>query len=84
MENKLISKQIKAARMLLGWSQQDLIKITDLSEPTIARAESMSAERRVNKSSLNLIVKSLENHGITFIDNLEEKGCLGVALFSEE
>ena len=33
-------KQIKAARALLGWSQEDLAQHSAISEPTIARLES--------------------------------------------
>ena len=37
-------RQVKAARALLGWSQSDLAVHSGISEPTIARLESLDGE----------------------------------------
>ena len=37
-------RQIKAARALLAWSQADLAKHSGVSEPTVARLESVDGE----------------------------------------
>jgi hypothetical protein len=35
----MLVRQVKAARALLGWSQQDLARASGVSEPTIGRLE---------------------------------------------
>ena len=40
----ITTRQVKAARALLGWSQADLASHSGISEPTVARLESMDGE----------------------------------------
>ena len=42
----MTTRQIKAARALLGWSQGDLAQHSSISEPTIARLESVDGPDR--------------------------------------
>lgn len=80
MQNHLISKQIKAARNLLGISQDELVKLTALSKTTIARAESMSDKVTVRPSTIKFIQNTLEQQGISFIDSTESSNKLGIIL----
>jgi predicted transcriptional regulator len=69
-------RQIKAARSLLGWSQADLAKHSDVSEPTVARLESVDGEMGGREGTTEKIKKAIEAAGVEFID--ENGGGLGV------
>jgi len=73
--NKLVGpKQIKAARALLGWSQEELAKCSDLSKPTIARLEkSISLEKHPYKT-ISSIFSAFTLHGIIFINQDDVTG----------
>jgi predicted transcriptional regulator len=76
---KLVTtRQIKAARALLGWSQGELARHSSISEPTIARLESIDGEITGRPSTAEKIKGSLEKAGIQFID--ENGGGPGVRL----
>ena len=70
--------QIKAARALLGWSQSDLARHSKVSEPTIARLESIDGELRGRAGTARKIRVALEEAGVEFID--ENGGGPGVRL----
>ena len=71
-------RQIKAARALLGWSQGDLAHHSSISEPTIARLESIGGEISGRPKTVQKIRDALEKAGVEFID--ENGGGLGVRL----
>jgi transcriptional regulator with XRE-family HTH domain len=71
-------RQLKAARALLGWSQGDLARRSDISEPTIARLESAEGELGGREGTAQKIRGAIENAGIEFIE--ENGGGLGVRL----
>jgi transcriptional regulator with XRE-family HTH domain len=70
----LISRQIKAARSLLGWSQNDLAKRTDLKVPTIKRMESGDGPIKGITTNVWNVQKALEDGGVRFIDADEKDG----------
>jgi predicted transcriptional regulator len=72
------TRQIKAARALLGWSQGDLAQHSSISEPTIARLESVDGPIAGRPNTAEKIRGSLEKAGIQFID--ENGGGPGVRL----
>jgi transcriptional regulator with XRE-family HTH domain len=72
------TRQIKAARALLGWSQADLAEKSGVSEPTVARLESTDGELGGRKLTVKKIRAAVEGAGVTFID--ENGGGLGVRL----
>ena len=74
----MTTQQIKAARALLEWSQSDLARRSGISEPTIARLESVAGELGGRPRTVEQIVSTLKAAGIEFID--ENGGGLGVRL----
>ena len=74
----LTTSQIKAARALLGWSQAELAKQSGISEPTIARLESVDGELGGRQDTAKKIRSAIEKAGIEFID--ENGGGPGVRL----
>lgn len=75
---KVSVRQIKAARALLGWSQEDLAEKSGISLPTIKRletAEGLLGGRHETAEKLQL---SLKIAGIEFI--AENGGGVGVRL----
>jgi transcriptional regulator with XRE-family HTH domain len=59
-------EQIKAARALLDWTQEDLAKAAGLSKPMINTLERRLANPKVD--TLNSIQKALESAGIEFTE----------------
>lgn len=70
-------KQIKAARVFLGWNQPKLAAETGLSLPTIQRMERIGLERS-SAANAERVQKTLEAAGIDFI--LPNGGGQGVRL----
>ena len=63
----ITTRQIKAARLYLGWEQRDLAEKSGLSLPTIQRMEKLG----MGKSSVanaEKVVKALQDAGIIFIE----------------
>jgi len=60
-------EQIRAARALLNWSQDELAAAAAISKPAIANLERGSAQPRTE--TLNAIQKALEDGGMEFLDN---------------
>ena len=76
MFRQVTGNQIRAARALLGWSQQKLGEESSLSQTPIARMEQDVSNSR--DSTLKLVVKTLQEAGIDFF--WEEDGTFGVKL----
>jgi transcriptional regulator with XRE-family HTH domain len=72
--------QIKAARSLLGWSQDDLAAHSGVSKPTIGRLESYETADTIGgrRETAEKLVAALESAGIQFIG--ENGGGVGVRL----
>jgi len=78
----ITTRQVKAARALLGWSQADLAHRSGVSEPTIARLETAEGELGGREETGEKIRKAIENAGIDFID--ENGGGPGVRLHKRQ
>jgi predicted transcriptional regulator len=75
---KVSIRQIKAARALLGWSQDDLAKHAGVSVPTIKRLEAVEGDIGGRAETRESLVAALQRAGIEFI--AENGGGLGVRL----
>jgi transcriptional regulator with XRE-family HTH domain len=75
---KVSIRQIKAARALLGWSQDELANRSGLSIPTIKRLEAAEGEIGGREETREAIVGALQEGGIQFI--VENGGGPGVRL----
>jgi len=75
---KVSIRQVKAARSLLAWSQNDLAKASGISEPTIKRLESEDGELGGRAETSDAIRAALESAGVEFI--AENGGGPGVRL----
>jgi DNA-binding XRE family transcriptional regulator len=65
---KVSIRQIKAARALLAWSQDQLAAAADLSIPTIKRLEAQDGPLGGRSETAFKICSALESAGIEFID----------------
>ena len=63
----ITTRQIKAARALLAWSQADLARHSGVSEPTVARLESLDGELRGREHTAEKIRMAIERAGVEFI-----------------
>ncbi|ODT27068.1 MAG: hypothetical protein ABS54_06410 [Hyphomicrobium sp. SCN 65-11] len=59
--------QLRAARALLGWSQDDLAARSGVSKPTIARLELGTGKLAGYASTRDKVVGALEAAGVTFL-----------------
>jgi transcriptional regulator with XRE-family HTH domain len=77
---KISIRQIKAARSLLGWSQDDLAGASGISKPTIGRLEAIDTDQPIGGRAETgaALVASLEKAGVEFI--AENGGGAGVRL----
>jgi predicted transcriptional regulator len=75
---KVSIRQIKAARAMLGWSQEDLARNADVSIPTIKRLEALGGPLGGRGDTTNKIVRAIISAGVEFID--ENGGGPGVRL----
>jgi len=62
------TRQIKAARALLGWSQADLARNSGVSEPTIARLEAADGDLGGRENTGQKIRDAIESAGIQFFE----------------
>ena len=60
------SRQIKAARMLLGWKGQDLADKSGVGVTTLRRYETQEGIPNANASVIKAIKDCLEGEGIVF------------------
>jgi len=75
---KVSIRQIKAARALLSWSQEQLANEADVSVPTIKRLEAQDGPLGGRNDTGSKIRTALEAAGVEFID--ENGGGPGVRL----
>jgi transcriptional regulator with XRE-family HTH domain len=73
------SAQIRGARALLGWRQEDLSKISGVGTATIRRIENASGAATGYVSTLSRIQAAFETAGVLFIDDDGSAG-IGVRL----
>jgi transcriptional regulator with XRE-family HTH domain len=73
------SAQIRAARALLGWRQEDLSKASGVGTATIQRIEKNNRPVTGYVSTLVRIQAALEKAGIQFIED-DEMGGFGLRL----
>lgn len=59
-------RQVKAARALLGWYQDDLAKAAGVSKPTVARLETDDGDLGGYPGTRDKIVSALEAAGVEF------------------
>jgi transcriptional regulator with XRE-family HTH domain len=77
--SKISIRQIKAARSLLGWSQDDLAERSGVSKPTIGRLESQDSETIGGREETGMaLIAALEKAGVEFI--AENGGGVGVRM----
>ncbi len=62
---------VKAARALLGWSQEDLAAASGLSVPTIKRLEAVDGPLGGYPSTVDTIKSTLEAAGIEFLAGVD-------------
>jgi predicted transcriptional regulator len=65
---KISIRQVKAARALLAWSQDDLASASGLSNPTIARLEATDGPIGGRADTVAAIRAALEAAGVIFVD----------------
>jgi transcriptional regulator with XRE-family HTH domain len=75
---KVSIRQLKAARTLVGWSQEELASAANVSLPTIKRLEAVEGLLGGRRTTAQKIQAALEKAGIQFID--ENGGGPGVRL----
>ena len=75
---KVSIRQLKAARTLIGWSQEKLAVAADVSLPTIKRLEAAEGFLGGRDTTAHKIRTALEEAGVEFID--ENGGGPGVRL----
>jgi predicted transcriptional regulator len=75
---KVSIRQVKAARALLAWSQEQLANVADISIPTIKRLEAQDGPLGGRNETGTRIRRALESAGVEFIE--ENGGGPGVRL----
>jgi predicted transcriptional regulator len=75
---KVSIRQIKAARALLAWSQEELATAANVSTPTVKRLEAQDGPIGGRSETGAKIRMALESAGVEFID--ENGGGAGVRL----
>jgi predicted transcriptional regulator len=75
---KVSIRQIKAARALLGWSQDDLADHSGVSAPTVKRLEASEGDIGGRAETGEALVAALQEAGVEFI--AENGGGAGVRL----
>jgi transcriptional regulator with XRE-family HTH domain len=75
----LYASQIRAARALLGWRQEELSKAAGVGAATIHRIEKGSGPVLGNVSTVLKIQAAFEQAGIQFIDE-DEAGGFGLRM----
>jgi transcriptional regulator with XRE-family HTH domain len=75
----LAPAQIRAARAILGWRQEDLSKASGVGTATIHRIEKSNQPVTGYASTILRIQEALEDAGVLFIDD-DETGGMGLRL----
>ena len=68
------TEQIRAARALLGWSQEDLAQASSVGVATVRRLEAVPGLLRGTMKSVWKIQQAFEQGGIEFIAEDDGKG----------
>ena len=79
----LHAAQIRAARALLGWRQEELAKASGIGTATIQRIEKSDGPIGGYVSTLVRIQSAFEKAGIQFLDN-EAEGGIGVRFSAQK
>jgi transcriptional regulator with XRE-family HTH domain len=74
----MTAEQLRAARGLIRWSQQELALASGVSVPTIKRLESMEGELSGHTATMKALGLALEGAGVQFIP--ENGGGAGVRM----
>jgi predicted transcriptional regulator len=74
----ITSEQVKAARGLLRWNQQDLAAASGISLPAIKRLEQLHGPLAAQSRTVEAIIAAFENANVKFLD--EDNGGAGVRL----
>ncbi len=72
MVQNVSNRQIKAARALIGWSQEHLTAASGVSLPTIKRLESTDGLLGGRQGTRDRLIDALAKAGIIFIDEDSE------------
>ena len=75
------SRQLKAARALIGWGQKDVAEAAGVAIGTVRRMETGEGNIRGNMETVRKVQAALEAGGIEFIP--EKNGGPGVRLKKE-
>ena len=65
----LQASQLRAARALLGWRQEDLAKASKIALATIARIEQRDGPAQGHVSTIIRIQDALQHAGIQFLED---------------
>jgi ribosome-binding protein aMBF1 (putative translation factor) len=77
----ITSGQIRAARGLIDWSQQELADKTKLSVQTIKRMEGVRGPAGSTEANVEAVRRALESAGVIFLEPKSNKdGGAGVRL----
>lgn len=63
----VINRQIKAARSLIGWEQDELARLSGVAISTVRRLESLNGSIEARIRTIEKIRRAFENAGIEFI-----------------
>ncbi len=77
----LQAAQIRAARAMLGWRQEDLAKAAKTGLATIARIEQRDGPAQGHTSTIIRIQEALERAGVRFTEG--ETGAFGVQMIKK-
>jgi transcriptional regulator with XRE-family HTH domain len=65
----ITGRQLRAARVLLGWEQIELAKRSRIAIGTIRRMESFAGQIRSRTSTLAQVQQAMEKAGIQFLND---------------
>jgi transcriptional regulator with XRE-family HTH domain len=68
---KVSIRQVKAARSLLAWSQEDLARASGVSIPTVKRLEADDGELRGRSGTVEKIMRALKAARVEFTNGGE-------------
>lgn len=69
---KVSIRQVKAARALLGWSQDDLAERSGVSVPTVKRLEAGEGDLGGRADTTTRLTQAIERAGVIFLEEDEE------------
>ena len=74
MSTFIFGRQVRAARILLGWTQTDLAKEAGIGVATLKRFEASEADNYGQVSTVSRITSALERGGIILLNEDETYG----------